>query len=955
MVAMNPALDDLLEHGSWLRGLAASLIQDATAVDDVVQETYLAALKSPPDTTRPVRPWLRFVLRNVVRERHRRDQRRLRREQLRTASTGILTSEEIVERVELQKVLAEEVAALREPYRNAIVLLYFEQKSQAEVAQALGIPESTLRTRLERARAQLRERLDRRFGDRRAWCLPLIRIANPTAAAASSSSALVSLVSMVSMAAVVLVGIWVTAMVLPDHGGSTPLSRLTTFESAPIPRSAYRLSKDVGAVRAEAQDESRREFSSVRHMWGRLVREEDGTPVAGSEVIALGRSGPDSGLRGVTWTDARGDFLLELTPMSPDEYAASWLKRSRSYMAHGLEVRSESHARFFRFPLNPGGSPLELSSGGGLDLGTVVVHRGTRVFGRVQNRSGAGVAGARLFILTDGRGSSDLPPGLLWEVGTAAADGSFALAEPVTVKGSTDSRELMLLASSSEGLGWTRMNLLEGRDAQELHVVVGRATLRIQVKDGRGQPLAGASVRLIPPFSALTDSGSQPILQHLATVSHPLDPWESGALFASTNEFGLAVLDGVPIYGDHLVYQALVAHDDCQPGRFPIALTGVVPQVEQVQLDLLQNVVVWGQVTDLMGSPVSQARVSVTNGDEVSTDARGLYRVPVGLEGPSTVIVDVRAAGFAQHIGHIFVKEPKSAVRQDVRLGPPAPTTIWVVDIHGRPVADLEPQLSCGGGQALTPVEQGGGCFVFDDTIQVEWDLAFVAKPGQATDWMSNRGTTVMGGDTVRVVLQKQHPSRSDLIIEMTDALTGAPLDAEGSLSWGRVLTELNELSPSEGPSPPIHRKAGRLQAEMQPGEWVIWVRVKDRPLSWHALQVGSDGVSIQANLLIGRGAVVTGQVEGVDLDARVTSVSLEPVGTRAPPAPWAGAAAWGCRHETPHVLPDFCFENVPMGRFRLSLVSRGQKLAEEVVDVPAIGELHFLLKPVSDRRFDQR
>ena len=56
----------LLAHADWLRDLARKLVGGAAA-DDAVQDTYVAALRSPPDPALPAKPWLARVLRNASR------------------------------------------------------------------------------------------------------------------------------------------------------------------------------------------------------------------------------------------------------------------------------------------------------------------------------------------------------------------------------------------------------------------------------------------------------------------------------------------------------------------------------------------------------------------------------------------------------------------------------------------------------------------------------------------------------------------------------------------------------------------------------------------------------------------------------------------------------------------------------------------------------------------------
>src|SRR5262245_44430244 len=60
MKGTSPVLapEELLRHAGWLRRLAHALASDSAAAEDAVQDTYLAALTTPPSADRPARPWL---------------------------------------------------------------------------------------------------------------------------------------------------------------------------------------------------------------------------------------------------------------------------------------------------------------------------------------------------------------------------------------------------------------------------------------------------------------------------------------------------------------------------------------------------------------------------------------------------------------------------------------------------------------------------------------------------------------------------------------------------------------------------------------------------------------------------------------------------------------------------------------------------------------------------------
>jgi RNA polymerase sigma-70 factor (ECF subfamily) len=155
-----PPFERLLEHAAWLRSLARHLVDDAAAAEDLVQETWLAAIRRPPVLTRPMQPWLAGVARRLAAFARRSEGRRRRRESEPRAPTGAPSTHELVARAELQRRLVERVLVLREPSRSTVLLCYFEGLAPSEAARALGVPAATMRSRLKRALDELRAQFD---------------------------------------------------------------------------------------------------------------------------------------------------------------------------------------------------------------------------------------------------------------------------------------------------------------------------------------------------------------------------------------------------------------------------------------------------------------------------------------------------------------------------------------------------------------------------------------------------------------------------------------------------------------------------------------------------------------------------------------------------------------------------------------------------------------------------
>jgi RNA polymerase sigma-70 factor (ECF subfamily) len=165
-------VETLLRQRGWLRRLAHGLVREGE-VDDLVQQSWLEALGGGSRPRRTLRAWFAGILRNVAR---RGGADALRPGELldEPRDEGALGSAELVARAELQERVSSAVRALREPYRTTVLLHYFEGLSLEDLSRRMGVPSSTGRTRLARALAELRARLDHEFGGREAWALTLV-------------------------------------------------------------------------------------------------------------------------------------------------------------------------------------------------------------------------------------------------------------------------------------------------------------------------------------------------------------------------------------------------------------------------------------------------------------------------------------------------------------------------------------------------------------------------------------------------------------------------------------------------------------------------------------------------------------------------------------------------------------------------------------------------------------
>jgi RNA polymerase sigma factor (sigma-70 family) len=175
-------LTRLLPHAAWARRLARALVSSGDA-DDLCQEAWLKALERPSFARQP-RAWLATVLRHIGHNRFRGEGRRRIREGAVDPPEASPTPEQSLGRMEIQRLLAERVATLDEPFRQTLLLRYFDGLSAAAIARRLSIPAGTVRWRLTTALERLRADLDiNRPEWRRDWALLLV----PTGSLPSTS------------------------------------------------------------------------------------------------------------------------------------------------------------------------------------------------------------------------------------------------------------------------------------------------------------------------------------------------------------------------------------------------------------------------------------------------------------------------------------------------------------------------------------------------------------------------------------------------------------------------------------------------------------------------------------------------------------------------------------------------------------------------------------------------
>lgn len=167
-------------HGDYLFNFAIGQVRDTNVAEDLLQETFLAALKAQETFSgrSSERTWLVSILRHKLYDHLRRTcrERAVRAELLPTHEDGEAFEESVlwihqiaaestspsrrIELAEFREHLEKAMGKLPPRIAQVFQLYSVEERPNQEVCEQLNISESNLWVMLHRARKQLREELD---------------------------------------------------------------------------------------------------------------------------------------------------------------------------------------------------------------------------------------------------------------------------------------------------------------------------------------------------------------------------------------------------------------------------------------------------------------------------------------------------------------------------------------------------------------------------------------------------------------------------------------------------------------------------------------------------------------------------------------------------------------------------------------------------------------------------
>ena len=152
------------EYGNYLTQLSYTYVKNWQAAEDIVQESFIAYFKAPDKFK--MQSSLKTYLSKIVifkstdslrsiKSRANTLMKFLNATKDKVSDTPDYLLEQAIEQTELYK----HVLSLKVLYREVIIFYYYEDLTTVEISRLLELPEGTIKTRLKRAREQLKVKL----------------------------------------------------------------------------------------------------------------------------------------------------------------------------------------------------------------------------------------------------------------------------------------------------------------------------------------------------------------------------------------------------------------------------------------------------------------------------------------------------------------------------------------------------------------------------------------------------------------------------------------------------------------------------------------------------------------------------------------------------------------------------------------------------------------------------
>lgn len=526
-----PKKDELLRHVEYVERLARTLVRNEDEARDVAQDVWLSTLRNPPRNAVNLRGWFRTLVRRAAWRRSGGF------ETVPLDLEDVLAERETrttTRRAQVLEDIANGLDRLPERYRTTLRSRFVDGMSPQRIAQERACSVHTVNTQIRRGLEKLRERLDRRYGDRRSWVLVLL---GRPAADVGWDPLRPPLRQLVSGQSVMFAAVAVAAVLLVVLGvrlGEKPVEPLEPLSS--LDPSLVTEEEEValqGAGPDNRTDEDAVPRAGLASGAVRLlvrVADRDGRPVEGASVWRFLEGHPFEELG---TSDRNGHVVAELRL---DEREATLFLGNREVWSLG--AFAEGRVGSDTFYIEEGADALTLTVGG----------RGVSLTGVVRDERGAAVAGARVLTARSDRFPHQVTRHT-WRRGSAYRvvtdeQGHFALS------GLAPGNHTLRI--QAPGFMHETLRLRELVDTHVVNIALEHGAVVYGTVTYRGAPLAGARVWSRAWNASLgrrtvTDEEGRFRLEGLAPRTHEL--WvQSGAdeLVGSRQVFEVAAGEAYP-------------------------------------------------------------------------------------------------------------------------------------------------------------------------------------------------------------------------------------------------------------------------------------------------------------------------------------------------------------------------------------------------------------------------
>ncbi len=167
----NSAFDELYKATNQRAFFVAlEFVKNNSDAEDILQESYIKALSKIRELDKPesFQSWLNQIVANKSKDCLKKKKPSLFEAEENEVFELIpdedtdFTPEDNLDKAELQKAVMEVLDELGEEKKACVMMMYFEELSVGEIAQALEIPEGTVKTRLFSARKDLKGKFEKR-------------------------------------------------------------------------------------------------------------------------------------------------------------------------------------------------------------------------------------------------------------------------------------------------------------------------------------------------------------------------------------------------------------------------------------------------------------------------------------------------------------------------------------------------------------------------------------------------------------------------------------------------------------------------------------------------------------------------------------------------------------------------------------------------------------------------